>query len=291
MAIECPGKLGNLVGNVHHRIHIKQGVHILAHHCQPLQTHAGVDILLLQLRVVVVPIIVELREHIVPDLDIPVAVAAHGTPGLTAAVFLPPVVVDFRAGTAGAGAMLPEVILLAEAEDSFLGNTDLLIPDVKGLVVALIYGGIQPILLQPYHLGQKLPAPGNGLVLEVVAEGEVAQHLKIGAVPGCVSHIVDVAGANALLAGADPVPGRLLLPLEPGLHGCHTGVNEQDRLVVLGHQRKAGQAQMALALKVAQEHFPQLIEAMIGMTHSFLLLYYEFLICLTISASSWSKFS
>ena len=257
LAIESAGKLGDLVGDVHHRVHVEQGVHVLAHHGQTLQTHAGVDILLLQLRVVVVPVVVELREHIVPDLDIPVAVAAHGTPGLTAAVFLPPVVVDFRAG-----------ILLAEAEDLLLGNADLFVPDVEGLVVALIYGGIQPILLQPYHLGQKFPAPGNGLVLEVVAEGEVAQHLKIGAVAGGVPHVVDVAGADALLAGTHPMAGRLLFALKPGLHGGHAGVDEQDGLVVLGYQRKAGQAQMAFALKVAQEHFPQLVEAVIGMGHS-----------------------
>ena len=168
--------------------------------------------------------------------------------------------------------MLPEVILLAEAEYPLLGDADLLIPDVKGLVIALIYGGIQPLLLQPYHLGQKLPAPGNGLVLEVVAKGEVAQHLEIGAVAGGMAHVVNVAGADALLAGTDPAPRGLLLPLEPGLHGGHAGVDKQDRLVVLGNQRKAGQAQMALTLKVAQEHFPQLVEAAIGMAHGQLLL-------------------
>ena len=272
LAIERPGELRNLVGNVHHRVHIKQRIHILAHHRQALQAHAGVDILLLQLRIIVVAVVIKLGKHIVPDLDIPVAIAAHGASGLTAAVFLTPVIVNLRAGAAGAGAVLPEVILLAEAEYPLLGDADLLIPDVKGLVIALIYRGIQPLLLQPYHLGQKLPAPGNGLVLEVVAKGEVAQHLEIGAVAGGMTHVVNVAGADALLAGTDPAPRGLLLPLEPGLHGGHAGVDKQDGLVVLGNQRKAGQAQMALTLKVAQEHFPQLVEAAIGMAHGQLLL-------------------
>ena len=56
-------------------------------------------------------------------------------------------------------------------------------------------------------------------MLEIVAEGEVAQHLKVGAVTGGFAHVVDIAGADALLTGAHPVAGRLLLALEPGLHG------------------------------------------------------------------------
>ena len=109
-------------------------------------------------------------------------------------------------------------------------------------------------------------------MLEVVTEGEVAQHLEIGAVAGGVAHVVDVAGADALLAGADAVAGGLLLALEPGLHGGHAGVDQQDGFVVLGHQRKAGQAQMAFRLEELQEHFPQLIQTVIGMAHSISLL-------------------
>ncbi len=34
------------VGNAHHGVHIKEALHPLTGHCQPLQTHAGVDVLL-----------------------------------------------------------------------------------------------------------------------------------------------------------------------------------------------------------------------------------------------------
>ena len=171
--------------------------------------------------------------------------------------------------------MLPEVVLLAEAEDPVLRNADLVPPDGKGLVVALVHGGIQPVGLQPHPLrgGQELPAPRDGLVLEVIAKGEVAQHLEIGAVAGGLAHIVDVTGTDALLTGADAAAGRLLLALEPGLHGGHAGVDQKDRFVVLGHQRKAGQTQVAFRLKELQEHFPQLVQAVIGMAHSRCLLY------------------
>ena len=63
--------------------------HALARHGQTLQAHAGVDVLLGQLGVVAVAVVVELGEDVVPDLHIPVAVAAHGAAGLAAAVLGP----------------------------------------------------------------------------------------------------------------------------------------------------------------------------------------------------------
>ena len=132
--------------------------------------------------------------------------------------------------------MLPEVILLAEAEDAVFGDADHVAPDGEGLVicggrlVAREDGRIEAIRLKadPLGAGQEFPCPGNGLLLEVIAEGEVAQHLKIGAVAGGLADVLDVAGADALLAGADPMTGRLHLTLEIGLHGRHAGVDQQQ---------------------------------------------------------------
>ena len=253
---------------MHDGIHVEEGVHVLHHAGQALQAHAGIDVLLLELGVVVVTVVIELGKDVVPDLDIAVAVAAHGAAGLAAAVLGAAVIVDLGAGAAGTGAVLPEVILLAEAEDAVLRDADLLVPDIEGLVIVLIDGGIEAVLLQAHHLGQELPGPGDGFLLEVIAEGEVAQHLEEGAVAVGVADVVDVAGADALLAGADPVTGGLLLALEPGLHGSHTGVDEEQGLVVLGDQGEAGQTQVAvLLLKVAEEHLPQLVEAVVRMGH------------------------
>ena len=85
-------------------------------------------------------VIVKLAEYIVPNLDIAVALAAYGTSGLSAAKFLASVIVDLRAGTAGAGAVLPEVVLFSKAENTVCRNTDFLIPDFKSLVVIYIDG-------------------------------------------------------------------------------------------------------------------------------------------------------
>jgi hypothetical protein len=68
------------------------------------------------------------------------------------------------------------------------------------------------------------------------------------------------------LAGADPAAGRLYFALEVGLHRCHTGVDQQKRLVILRDQREAGKAQMTLAFKVGKEHLTQFVYA-IRFTH------------------------
>ena len=244
LAVAGTGDLGDLGGDIHHGVHIEQGGDALAYGGQALQSHAGVDVFLFQFSVVVLPIVVKLGEHHVPDLHIAVAVAAHGAAGLAAAVLGAAVVVDLGAGSAGAGAVLPEVVLLSELEDALGGDADLLVPDPEGLVVGgggLIAGedgGIEPLRVQahPLRAGQKFPGPVDGVPLEVVPEGEVSQHLKISAVAGGLADVFNVAGTDALLAGADPVAGGLLLAGEVGLHGRHAAVDEQQRGVILGHQ-------------------------------------------------------
>ena len=59
----------------------------------------------------------------------------------------------------------------------------------------------------------------DGVPPSVVAEREIAQHLEIGAVAGGVADVLNVAGADALLAGTDAVAGGSSAG-EPGLHGA-----------------------------------------------------------------------
>ena len=101
----------------------------------------------------------------------------------------------------------------------------------------------------------------DGVLFEVVPKGEIAQHLKVGAVAGSFADVLNVSGADALLAGADTMARGLLLPGEPGLHGGHAAVNQQQGRVILRDQGKAGQTQMALALKKGQEHLAQLVQS------------------------------
>src|SRR5690606_35475693 len=132
---------------------------------------ACVDPLLLQRRQLARFILVELDEDQVPDLHEALAVAARAAVIPPAAELGPPVVVDLRAGPAGPHPNLPKVVLLAQADDPFPGQADLLMPNLEGLVVVQVDGGPQPLPGQLHPLGDELPRPADGLLLKVVAEG------------------------------------------------------------------------------------------------------------------------
>ena len=256
------GDLADLVGDVHDGIDVEERIHALADNGQTLKAHAGVNVFLNEIGIVAVAVVIKLGKDVVPDLHIAVAVAAGRAVRLAAAVGFAAVKIDLRAGAARAGAMLPEVIVLAEAGDAALGDADLVAPDVERLVVLFIHGRVQPLGVEtdPVRARQKLPRPGDGFMLEVVAEGEVAEHLKIRAVARGLADILDIAGADALLAGADTVARRLLVALEVGLHRRHAGVDEQQTRVILRDEREARQTQVSLRLEKAQEHFAQFIQ-------------------------------
>ena len=62
--------------------------------------------------------------------------------------------------------------------------------------------------------GQQLICVMDGLLLEVITEGEVAEHLEEGAVTGGLADLVDVQGTHALLVGGHTVLRRSLLAHE-----------------------------------------------------------------------------
>ena len=261
-----PGNLADSVPDGLHGVNVKHRVHILYHYGQTLQPHPRVDILLGQLRVIPVPVIVELGKHIVPDLHETITVTAYLTVRSATSVLFPPVIVDLRTGATGACPMLPEIIagtVLVPVETGNLlwGHTDFFCPDVKCFLVLTIYGRIEPLRLHADHLCQKLPAPGNGLLFEIVPEGKVPQHLKKSQMSGCLTHILNVTGTDTFLAGSHPASGRNLLSCKIGLQGRHAGVDDQQTVVIVGHQGKALHPQVLLALKKFQIHPSQFIYA------------------------------
>ena len=269
LTVGSAGNAGNMVGDVHNRIHIEQAANALADNRQTLQTHAGVDILLCQLGVVALTVVIELGEHIVPHFHKTIAITARTAAGLTATKLLTTVVVDLRAGTARTGAMLPEVVLLAQSGHVILGNADHLSPNIPSLVIIFIHGGIHTLGFQadPLGAGQELPAPLQRLFLEVVTEREVTQHFKVSAVTCGLTDVFNITGTDTLLTGADSSAGRLDLTSKVGLHGSHTGVDQQQGFIVLRNQGEAGQTQMVLALKKLEEHLAQFIYAIRFMSH------------------------
>ena len=112
---------------------------------------------------------------------------------------------------------------------------------------------------EPLLVGQKLPGPVDRLALEVVAEAEVAQHLEERVVIGRAADVVDVAGAEALLAGRGPGELELAAAEEVVLELVHAGRREQHRGVPAGHQHVAGPADAALGLEEGQVFFAEFV--------------------------------
>ena len=214
-----------------------------------LEAHAGVDVAMWEVGHRAVLLAVVLREDEVPELEVAVAVVA----GLLALERGALVEVDLGAGAAGAGgAGRPEVVLGTEARDVVEGHA-LRVPEVDGLVVILEDRHVETVRgeAEVVRGGDELVGPGDGVCLAVASEGEVAEHLEEREVTG-VADVVDVVGAQALLAG-----GRTDLP--PGLRALvvllelvHAGVGEKERRVV-GNERRGGIQAAALRLEEAEE--------------------------------------
>ena len=238
-----------------HGIDIKYRIHILHHYRQPLQPHTGIDVLLLKLFVIALAVPVKLGEDVVPYLHIPVTVTAHATGRLAAAVLLAPVIIYFRTRSTWACPMLPEIVagsrlgIPVKPLDPVCIDTDLIMPDRKRLFILTINGRIQTIRRQSQHIRQILPCPMDRLFLEIIAKGEVAEHLKKGQMPGCLADIIDIPCTNTFLAGAHPPFRRYLLTGEIGLQRRHSRVDQKQTVIIVRHQRKTRHGQVFLALK------------------------------------------
>src|SRR4029077_5393300 len=91
------------------------------------------------------------------------------------------IVKDLAAGPARAGvAHRPEVRLLAQARELSRADADVLQPDVRRLVVIRVHRAPQARRIQTQGEDQKIPGEMDRFALEVVAEGEVAEHLEEG---------------------------------------------------------------------------------------------------------------
>ena len=116
------GDFADLLHNVLDGIDLKEVIDALHDAGKALQTHAGINILVLQRGVATLTVGIELGKYKVPELDIAVAIAADMTVGTPAALFGSAVKIDLGAGPTGTGADLPEVILLAQTNHMIGGN-------------------------------------------------------------------------------------------------------------------------------------------------------------------------
>ena len=254
---------GHIMFSAHfpHRFHqrpqdvdVEVAVDSLQHGAGALQSHAGVDVAARQRPQVIWrrshP--VELREDEVPDFH----VTAVGHP-----------VEEFAAGAAhsigalGGGTGGPEIIVLAHAGDAGRRHADFIRPDGVGLSVVLIDRHRQLFGwdVQPVFGREEFPCPVDRLPLEVIAKAEVAEHFKERVMASGPPHVLDIAGAEALLAGGGPGEIEFAFAKEMVLELVHSGGSEQHRRVPAWHQHVTRAADAALRFKKCQIGFAEIV--------------------------------
>ena len=219
----------------------------------PFEPHAGVDVFTRKGLEIVRRIAnaVKLRKDEVPDFDFP-----HR--GL---------VVDFAAGAADAvgtfrrGAGGPEVFVFVEILEPVSRELDFVEPDLSRFGIVFVDGcrkgfGREP---EPFLLGQKLPGPVDCLALEVVAETEVAEHLKKGVMVRGPADVVDIAGAQAFLAGGRAGELEFAPAEEMVLELVHSGRGEQDGGIPAGNENVARAADTPFAFEEGEVLFTQFV--------------------------------
>ena len=204
--------------------------------------HAGVDRGARQRRALPRRHLLILHEDEVPEFQEAVAVLVRAA-GRTAFERLALVVENLRAGAAGAGvAHAPEIVGTGDADDAAVVKAGDLFPQIIGLVVVVIDGDEQPIDVEPEFARDQVPGEFDRAFLEIVAEGEIAEHFKEGVVARGVADIVEVvmlaAGAHAFLRRGGARIGALLDAGEDVLELHHAGVGEHQRRVIVRHERR-----------------------------------------------------
>ncbi len=179
------------------------------------------------------------------------------------------VVEDFRAWSAGAGvAHGPEIVGARDSENLRLRQAADLLPQFERLVVVHVNGREQTFRRQIKGLGHQVPRQLDRVVLEIVAEGKVPQHLEEGVVARGVAHVVEIvvlaAGAHAFLRGDRAHVGPLLDAGEDVLELHHAGIGEHQRRVVARHERRRRHHRVPVLGEIVEEGRPDLVDAAHG---------------------------
>ena len=216
---------------------------VLQHADQALEAHARVHMLRGQRLQRAALLAVELDEHQVPDLQHIGVAAVHLLGGVAPADAIE---VDLAARAARTRlAHLPEVVLHVAGNHVIFRQelapqrACLQVGFQSRFLVAAEVRGVQTILGQAVHAGEQFPRPLDRLLLEVVAEAPVAQHLEERVVIHVAAHILEVvvlaAGADALLRVHGPRVRTRSATQEHVLELVHACVGEQQGGVVQRH--------------------------------------------------------
>ena len=264
-AVARPGEPPDGVEQRGEQVGVVVRQHPLQHRRDPFEPHAGVDRRRGQRDERPVRLPLELHEHVVPDFDVAVAGAGHAEAHrLGAGEVVPAEVVHLGAAAAGPRfAHRPEVVLAQLADP--LGR-QVPTPDGVGVVVARHLRhrvpaaedrGVQAVGRQLPDLGEQRPGEGDRVGLEVVAEGEVSQHLEERVVARRGAHVLEVvvlpADPHALLRGGGAPVLPALAAQEDVLELVHPRVGEEQCGVVGRDEGRAGYDAVALPGEEVEE--------------------------------------
>ena len=229
------------------------GLHTLHDGGCALKSQAGIDVLGGKRRQRTVLLSIKLGKHAVPVLEETIAVATGCTIRAAATELWTLVVVQLGAGTAWAGgASAPEVVVFAQTADVGLLDAKRL-PNLDGLVVVFEHSEVQLLDWKLQDIGGILQCPGAHLLLEVLAETEIAHHFEEAQVASCGANDIDIVGTHALLhgRGTDVIGIEFFDVQKIRLELNHARTREQKRRII-GNQRRRRQALAAFLLEEAQ---------------------------------------
>ena len=223
-----------------HEVDVVVGMHALQDRRDALQAHARVDGGAGQGDALAAVHLLILHEDEVPELQEPVSILIRAA-GRAALQGRALIVEDFRAGAAGAGlAHGPEIVRRGDADDAVVAEARDFFPQFKGFIVRVIDGDEQAVLVEGEFLGDQLPGEFNGLGLEIIAEGEVAEHLEEGVMAGGVADVVEIVvlatRAHAFLGARGAGIGALFDAGEDILELHHARIGEHQCGIVAGHE-------------------------------------------------------
>src|SRR5690606_1719811 len=161
-------------------------------------------------------------------------------------------------------AHLPEIVrttarLIADPHDAVRREPDVFVPDVIGLIVGFIDGDHQALRLdaEPLLARNEIPGVADRVLLEIVAEAEITQHLEERVMPGCVADVLEIvvlaARTDTALRARGTRVAALLFAEKYVFELHHAGVREQQRRVVGGHERARRHDLVAAFLEELQE--------------------------------------
>ncbi len=249
------GQIFNKSNKLAHNRDFIVAIHALHNGGDTFQAHAGVNAGSGQRGQRAAFIAFILHEHQIPNFHPAVAVAhAHCTFGRITGVFFAAVKENFGARTARAGfTHRPEIVLFAHAVNAGIVKAGNAFPNFARFVIILVNRHIEAVFRELQNLGDKFPSVLDGVLLEIIAKGEVAQHFKKSMVasraPNRIKVVVLAAGAHAFLRRGRSGVGALFQPKEGVLKLHHACVYEEQGRVVVRHKRRACNSCVPLRLE------------------------------------------